>query len=109
MTAHVGRVSIREELVVLFQDNEERARLAWSEVDLVQGYKQDHLVVDCIVIRLTKLSTGQFLDIDEEMVGYEDFQKELKRRYAFQNENWWREVAFPAFAENLTTIWKRET
>ena len=47
-------------------------------------------------------------EIDEEIEGYKEAIEILPKAFNGIEEDWFFEVAFPAFETNMKTIWKRE-
>lgn len=78
---------------------------SWAMVKEVFAFKLDRFTYDDICIGLRFDSSGNYWWISEVDVGYQDFMKELKRRFPGIREDWFAEVAVPAFLENRTTLW----
>ncbi len=80
----------------------------WDEVQSIIVYKRDLFVVDqiCAVFALSNMEA---LEIDEEMAGWrpliECLPVQLPGTRPF--DDWWYEVAVPAFAPNTRVIYQR--
>ncbi len=79
--------------------------MLWADVHEIRAYKVDLLTVDEIRIDIsTKTST---LTITEDTPGYNVFNEKLKSIFPDSDKNWEEKVVKPAFAENLTVIYKK--
>lgn len=84
-------------------------QLRWNEVGAVLAYKRDCLMIDQIRVALADLSGLVRIDISEEDAGYRMLIDELPRRLdgCLAPEEWFTRVAFPAFATNMTELYRR--
>lgn len=81
--------------------------VAWSDVVRVSAWKENHMVVDRIMLGLGK-SDGSMLVVHEEMTGYSELLEAMRVHLpGFDSTTWPREIAFPAFARNERTVWSR--
>ena len=85
-------------------DEAERIAIEWKEVIEIFAFKLDLLSCDTIRLGFRVTNTDEFYEVDEDWSGYKALVAETENRFEVA-EDWWRAVAFPAFAENLTTIW----
>jgi hypothetical protein len=81
--------------------------IPWARIDKVLACKADLFAVDLLVIQLID-STDLAYDVDEEMANYDRFLTELTARFPGIREDWWRDVALPAFATNPTELWRKK-
>ena len=81
------------------------ARVAWSEVLEVFVYKEDRFTVDDICLGFRVREDGTFWMVSEDFIGYKELVAELARRFPGIRTDWFADVAFPAFAQNRTTLW----
>lgn len=79
----------------------------WSEIVRIDAHKEDLLIVDMIVLTLFT-GDGRFVQVDDDMVGFNIFDEEMPRRFSGMRE-WFMAVAFPAFERNEMTIWEKQT
>ena len=82
--------------------------LEWKEVETVIAYKRDVFAHDLICLALvTRRGTIQ---VHEEMQGWSKLIDQLPSVLpgTLAPLGWWERVAFPAFAPNPTTLFKRE-
>ncbi len=81
--------------------------MGWEEVCKATAFKRDMLTVDCICLFLGR-SDGTGLELDEEMAGWNRFVAGIPQHLSGCKppSEWWHVVAFPAFATNLTEIFK---
>lgn len=95
--------------VNLHQPKEGPISFLWKDVCRVVVFKRDLFTVDCICIGF-ELSDGLSYEFDEEMTGYKELTSRLHdylpgcQRW----DNWFCEVAFPAFATNMIEIYVRD-
>jgi hypothetical protein len=82
-----------------------RGRVLWSDVIEVFAYKADLFSVDEICIGFRLDSSGTHCWVSEEFRRYKEFVEQLRIRFPGIREDWFSDVAFPAFAENRTTLW----
>lgn len=80
-------------------------RLPWTEVQEIIAYKEDWLTIDCVCLGFRVSDDGFYYRVDEEIIGWDSLVKQLEQVYPNLTRTWWRDVAFPAFQTNLTTIW----
>jgi hypothetical protein len=80
--------------------------MRWSDVHLVTAFKRDLWAVDCICLYFAR-SDDTGVEVDEEMAGWRTLIAALPLHLPGCREDWWAEVAFPAFAPNLTQIYRR--
>ena len=82
-----------------------RGRVLWSQVVEVFAYKMDLFNVDQICVGFRLDGSGAHYWVSEEFTGYKEFMARLKVCFSGIREDWFSEVAFPAFVENRTTLW----
>lgn len=89
----------------VLEESEIRARVSWSQIIEIFAYKMDLFTVDeiCIGFRLDESGTHYW--VSEEFLGYKEFIEQLRISFPGIREDWFAEVAFPAFIENRTTLW----
>ena len=80
-------------------------RVAWTEVVEVFAFKEDLFTVDEICLGFRVHEDGTFRMVNEDYIGYKELIAGLERRFSGIRTNWFSDVAFPAFAENRTTLW----
>jgi hypothetical protein len=80
--------------------------VAWSSIREIIAYKEDRFSVDDICLGFGTDDPNAFSRVTEDYIGYKEFLTELEGRFAGIRKDWFKEVAFPAFAVNRTTIWQ---
>jgi len=82
--------------------------MKWSEVAKVTAFKRDLFAVDLICVLLSKADSSG-IEVDEDMGGWDEFVKRLPNNLAGCKawEQWFTEVAFPAFDPKMTEIFNR--
>ncbi len=81
-------------------------RIPFAEVRKVVAFKRDCYTVDSI--RMLLETDAGVVEIGEEMAGWEAWTAALPERLAGAKrfEEWFFEVAFPAFEENATIVFE---
>jgi hypothetical protein len=89
----------------VFEQEQRKVSVPWSTVVEVFAYKVDLFSIDeiCLGSRIDAAGTHEW--VSEEFIGYRVFLEELGRRFPGIRTGWFSDVAFPAFAENRTTLW----
>jgi hypothetical protein len=75
----------------------------WDDLAEIVAYKRDLLSTDLICVGF-RICGSDLIEIDEEMPGFRTLMADVGSRFSLP-ENWWNNVAFPAFASNMATIW----
>lgn len=79
----------------------------WDEVEEIAAWKVDLYSYDVIRIGVRPTELRGSLTFDEEQDAWETFLNMLNQRFTLQPPDWWSAVAFPAFQQNLTILWRR--
>ena len=87
----------------------DEVRLEWSQTTQVCAYKRDCVPLDQIRVAFWSEDLGVGLEITEEDAGYEKLIDALPLRLpsCLSRDEWFERVAFPAFAPNLTVLYRR--
>jgi len=101
------RISLANGGFVISQDDTELAYVRWESVAEIVVWKNDLFSYDEICIGFRLQEDDRIHIITESDQGYSGIQSELVRHFDGVSDDWWRDVAFPPFAENMATIWKR--
>ena len=83
------------------------AQVDWAEVLEIVAWKEDLFTYDIICLGFRVREDGAYWQINEEFDGYSEFHTELNRRFPEIKPDWVMDVAFPAFARNRMTLWRR--
>lgn len=80
----------------------------WDGVERITAYKRDEWTVDCICL-LFGGKDGTLIELNEDLGNWQDFIEALPTYLpgARKCHDWFREVAFPAFATNPTAVYDR--
>ncbi len=89
----------------VFEEEEKKSSVRWSDALEVFAYKIDLFSVDEICIGFRVDSAGTHHWVSEEFTGYREFLEELSQHFPGIRTDWFSDVAFPAFVENRTTLW----
>jgi len=98
-------ISIKNGNLIYSKDAEEKNFFSFSSVLEVFAFKKDLFSYDEICVGFRISEDGTYYEIDEKMKGYDDIVKSLPNYFKGINQEWFCEVAFPAFKTNCTTIW----
>ena len=112
---HHGNLSIRDDGLELKQYRLHGSsvtldscwRICWSEVAKIVAFKRDCYAVDLICIAF-ELDGSRVAETDEEMEGWQGLLEVLGEQFGIREEAWFKKVAVPAFAPNVTTLWTRQ-
>jgi len=84
------------------------ARVEWSKVLEVFAYKEDLWDYDEILVGFRIHEDGTIAAVSEECAGYQALLDSLGQFLPGIRTDWFSEVAFPAFALNMTTLWTKQ-
>jgi len=103
----VRRITLDEGGFIISQDGVESGSIKWDSVIEIMVWKDDLWAIDEIAIGFRCEDDDAVTIIRESDEGYFAVQSCLVSHYGGIPDDWWHTVAFPPFAENRTTIWKR--
>ncbi len=86
-------------------------RVTWAEILEVRAYKMDLIKRDLVCLSILTGEDGvasRSVQLHEDMPGWYTLLEELQVNLPNCRQDWWAEVAFPAFATNERVIFKRE-
>jgi hypothetical protein len=89
----------------ILEDEKPKVRAEWSRVREIFAYKDDLWSYDEICIGFRFNDAGDYWWVGESYIGYREFRENLKVRFPEILTDWFSDVAFPAFAQNRTTLW----
>lgn len=78
--------------------------VAWDDVVEIVTFKRDVFAYDVICVGFRLIDTEDLIEVAEDFPGYDHFVKVVGSRFGLAKD-WWRNVAFPAFKPNWSTIW----
>ncbi len=87
--------------------NKSLVTVHWSGVQRVTAFKRDFLTIDCICLAFD-CANERTTEINEEVDGWPEFQTALPAHLPGFKEDWFSEVTLPAFATNLTEVYRRQ-
>lgn len=79
--------------------------LRWDEVKEIFAFKDDFFACDIISLGFRLDHVGRYLKIDEECEGYKELLVFLPTVFPDVRTDWFADVAFPAFATCLISLW----
>ena len=92
--------------------NRPPVKLSWAEVCEVRAFKMDLISRDLVCLSIIHAGPdGQptrSMQLHEDMPGWYTLLEELAVNLPGCRQEWWAEVAFPAFATNERVIFKRQ-
>ena len=91
----------------LGRDGMRRLFREWGAIDRAEAFKRDLYAVDLICLELR--AHGEWVEVDEEMTGWDDLLRELPERLpgALARDDLYAAVMKPAFAECRTRVFER--
>jgi hypothetical protein len=84
------------------------ATVEWAQIEEIRAFKQDLFTTDRICWGFCRPGDDLMVVASEDMVGFKELQRTVESRFGVKEEDWWRRVAFPAFARNMTVIWPKD-
>ncbi len=93
-------------------DSDESSRdgvfLRWQSLEKIKAYNRDLLTTDLVCLGLYT-SESDFLEINEEMIGFGNLVESLPKSLPGfpDQQEWWEKIVKPAFAANSTKLWQR--
>ena len=102
-----GVVHVTDKGIVLGENQD--MIIDYDKVNYIDVYKRDLFTTDliCLSFSFTENNKIVSLEIHEEMKGYKETLNRLHEHFPNINEDWFTDVAFPAFETNLTRIWTK--
>lgn len=83
-----------------------RAKIKWAEIERLEGYKRDRMTVDDICMDVTW--DGWKATFSEEMPGWKELQKEIRKIFPEVPADWERSILRTPFATTYTILYERE-
>jgi hypothetical protein len=83
--------------------------LRWRDIDEIIAFKIDTITFDRLCLGFRCQVDGAYLATDEETPGWKELNHQLLLTFGLSFDRWFETVAFPAFAENRTILWSRES
>jgi hypothetical protein len=83
--------------------------IRWADVVEIVAYKEDLLAVDDIRLGFRLGGQSDYFAISEDLNGFNDLLEMLPAHFPGIRTDWFGDVAFPAFAENWTVIWTKNS
>ena len=89
-------------------DGSTQTEVLWPEVREMLAFKRDLFAVDRVCLAFS-LGDNTALEINEEMIGWDGLVEKLPEYLSgcTSFENWFNQVAFPAFATNTAKTYAR--
>src|SRR5689334_22982850 len=100
------RIAITEQDMTLFEDGREVWHFQWSDVMRIETYKRDLFSVDMICLDFFVEFRQLAFPTHDEMQGFDVLCDQLRRYFPSIEEEWWSQVAFPAFAGNNRVLYE---
>lgn len=89
-----------EDGFLLERDGTETDRLVWADVREIVTFKRDLVTVDSICLAFRTGPKPLYLEVCEEMEGFDRLIDEMQKRFPAIPEDWLPEVTQPPFATN---------
>lgn len=99
------RITFHDGCFRVFEGEQEIGKKLISEVSKVDGYKYDNFSYDEIAV-LIEFSDGTSCELIESESAFIDAMTTMEKELLGFDSKWFATIAHPAFAKNLTTIWK---
>ena len=82
-----------------------RAKIKWTEIERLEGYKRDRMTVDDICMDVTW--NGWKATFSEEMPGWKELQKKVSEIFPDVTADWERKIMRTPFATTYTILYDR--
>ena len=102
----VLRLSVTEDTLCLFADDQSAWTLRWEEVTRIDTYKRDLFTVDMICLDFTMAGRQMYCQTHDEMEGFDVLCQQLGGTFPSIAPDWWMQVAFPAFATQHRVLYE---
>lgn len=89
------------------RDGEVLYEIPWSDIDEIATYKDDLVGYDEVCLRFHSTSWDEWFWLGEESPMFKDLEKMIRDQFSGIPENWFHDVAFPAFETNYRMLWKK--
>lgn len=89
----------------IVQSSGDESVLQWADVKEIFAFKDDAFAYDIICIGFRTDDEGSYFKIDEECGCYGELLDFLPTVFPSLRAKWFAEVAFPAFATCLVSLW----
>jgi hypothetical protein len=101
------RLCVADEAIALFANGKETWRFRWETVTKIETYKCDLLTTDMICLDFVIESQQLTYHTHDEMQDFDVLCSQLRRHFPSVAQDWWSQVAFPAFATNHRVLYER--
>lgn len=100
-------VVIRDDGFSIMRGSAEATHVNWASVVEIVAFKHDLFSIDEICLGFRVEGSDRFLWAGEEDQGFVGLRDDVEDCFEGILPSWFHQVAFPAFEENWTTIWRR--
>ena len=104
-----GVISISDDGFTVARDDVQIGHICWDAVREIRAFKRDLLTIDMICWCFVVDGDARIVEVHEDMVGFRELGEAAGKWFGIDESDWWRDVAFPAFATNEIVIWSRES
>lgn len=106
-SSDAGRITWNDDAVTVTDGDGSAGVFRWAALSGVFAWKVDLGGFDLVCLGCTHDGADELVRMHEDMEGFMDFVEEMQRRCPGYRSDWYTVVAFPAFEENLTLVWRR--
>ena len=100
------RLSVTDDGVSLFADDQPAWTFQWTEVTRIDTYKRDLFAVDMICLDFMVATRQLTFSTDDQMQGFDLLCRQLRHVFPSIAPDWWLQVAFPAFAIRHSVLYE---
>ena len=87
----------------IFSNNNIERHIAWNEILKIIAYKIDLIAYDDVIIEIWDDEVKVILN--EENPFFEDFMKQMSIQFPNIDQDWYRKIILPPFAQNYTVLY----
>jgi hypothetical protein len=101
------RIDITARGFDVYEGDRQVASVAWDDVDEIVAFKRDMLTWDLVCLEFVLRGRDRACEVNDDAAEFWNLVKHVKEVFPESVQDWERLVVKPAFATNLTVIFKR--
>jgi len=98
-----SRIVVHDNSFDVIKHGETQASVPYDSVTLIFAHKRDLITTDLICFDII-LSNGDMVEVNEEMIGFDEFLTAVERRFSAFDRQWADKVVDPPFVANRTCV-----
>ncbi len=98
------RLEFRNDGFTILVDGAPTATIEWSQVREIVAYRRDPDEKDLLCLGFRVTVTDDYIEVDEEVDGYQTLLEKMYEAFPSLKQKWWREIT-SSYGINWTTIY----